>query len=147
MCWIARNWACPDVLLKFRRAPADDLRIMDTRYLLILATGCVLVCATTWFASHWWYGRKIEALNIRLQKGEKARQFSSQQTLQARKQIEALQKDLAAQHKAMAQGAQVERQRSRHLEDVLKAASVAEDDPDRKPLRPANGFADTQPMA
>lgn len=119
---------------------------MDTRHWLIFAFACSLISAATWFGCHWWYGRKIQGLIQRLHKSDKARLFSSQQTIQARKQIEALQKDLAAQHEAMAQ-AQVARQRARHLEEVLKAASAAEPTADQMALRPAHGFADTQPMA
>jgi hypothetical protein len=86
----------------------------------------------------------LHSVSHRLQKSDKARLFSIQQTLQARKQVEALQKDLAAQQEAMAQ-AQIARQRSRHLEEVMKAAAEAE--AESLALRPAHGFADTQPMA
>ncbi|HEX7438710.1 MAG TPA: hypothetical protein VF319_01320 [Caldimonas sp.] len=119
---------------------------MDTRHWLILALACSLVSAATGLGFRWWYGRKIQALNLRLQKSDKARQFSSQQTMQARRQVEALQKDLAAQQEAMAQ-AQIAKQRTRHLEEALKAAHDAAPDTDSMPLRPAHGFADTQPMA
>ena len=118
---------------------------MDTRHWLIFAFGASFIGAATWFACRWWYGRKLEAANQRLQKCDKARLFSVQQTLQARKQIEALQKDLAAQQEAMAQ-AQIVRERSRHMEEVLKAAAAAEAEAEASALRPSHGFADTQPM-
>jgi hypothetical protein len=118
--------------------------MMDLRHWLMLALAAVLGAVATWLLCHWWYGRRIASLTARLGKSDKARLFSAQQTLQARKQIEALQKDLAAQQEAMAQ-AQIARTRNRHLEEVLKAASTAEDE--NVSRRPANGFADTQPMA
>jgi hypothetical protein len=117
---------------------------MDTQNWLIVALGSLLVGGATWLGCWLWYGRKMEALNHRLQKSEKARHFSSQQTLQARKQLEALQKDLAAQNAAMAK-AQVSQQRTRHLEEALKASAIAELDADG-PARPTHGFADTQPL-
>jgi len=118
---------------------------MDTHHWLIFALGSVLVSVATWIGCWLWYGRKIEALNHRLQKSDKARHFSTQQTLQARKQMEALQKDLAAQNAVMAK-AQLSKQRNRHLEEVLKASAVAELESGDNLARPAHGFADTQPL-
>jgi len=118
---------------------------MDLRLWIIVGSGCAVTAALTWWACHGWYGRRIGSLASKLAKSEKARQFTSQQAMQARKQIEALQKDLAAQNEALEQ-AQVARQRSRHLEEVLKAASEAEST-ETLLARPANGFADTQPLA
>ena len=69
---------------------------MDTTHWLILALGSLLVGVATWIACWLWYGRKIESLNQRLHKSEKARHFSNQQTLQARKQLEALRRTLGA---------------------------------------------------
>lgn len=117
---------------------------MDTQHWFIFALGSLLVGGATWLGCWLWYGRKIEALNHRLQKSEKARHFSGQQTLQARKQLEALQKDLAAQNAAMAK-ARVAQQRTRHLEDALKASALAELD-GAGPAQPSHGFADTQPL-
>ena len=117
---------------------------METQNWFVLALGSLLVGGATWLGCWLWYGRKIEALNHRLQKSEKARQFSGQQTLQARKQLEALQKDLAAQNALMAK-AQIATQRARHLEDALKAGALAELD-GAGPAQPAHGFADTQPL-
>lgn len=117
---------------------------METSHFLVYALSAVLVSGATWVACFWWYGRKADELSLRLQKSEKARQFSAQQTLLARKQIEALQKDLAAQNRALTV-AQVARQRTRHMEEVLRAAAEAEEALDTQPA--AHGFADTQPMA
>lgn len=119
---------------------------MDTRHWLILALACSLVSTATGFGFRWWYGRKIQALHHRLQKSDKARQFSSQQTMQARRQVEALQKDLAAQQETMAK-AQIAKPRARYLEEALKAAHNAAPDSDSMALRPSPGFADTQLMS
>jgi hypothetical protein len=116
--------------------------MMDLRHGMMLALAALVATVATWALCRWWYGRRISSLLAKLGKSDKARNFSVQQALQARKQIEALRKDLAAQQEAMVK-AQIARARSRHLEDVLKAASEAED----HALRPASGFADTQPLA
>jgi hypothetical protein len=130
--------------LKFGAAPPKSKPMMDMRQWIILGSGSALAAVLTWVACHWWYGRRIGGLAAKLAKVEKARLFTVQQALQARKQIEALQKDLAAQNEAL-EKAQVARQRSRHLEEVLKAASEAEST-ETLLARPANGFADTQPL-
>ncbi len=119
---------------------------MDTRHWLIFALGGVCLCAATWLACRWWYRRKLDAAYLRLDKTDKARLFSIQQTLQARKQIEALQKDLTAQQETMAK-AQIDYKRTRHLESALRA--TAEEEARAAALsRPlGHGFAETQPMA
>jgi hypothetical protein len=114
----------------------------DLRHGMMLALAALVAAVATWALCRWWYSRRISSLLAKLGKAEKARNFSVQQTLQARKQLEALRKDLMAQQEAMAK-AQIARARSRHLEEVMKAASEAED----LVVRPASGFADTQPLA
>lgn len=146
MCSIARNWDSTEVPLKFPASRAEEQRIMDTSHWLILALVPTSIGAVTGVGCRWWYGRRIETLRERLQKVDKARIFSGQQTMQARRQVEALQKDLAAQQELLAQ-AQIEKQRARHLEEALKAAHDETDASDTLPMRPSNGFADTQPMA
>lgn len=116
---------------------------METSLFLVYALSALLVSGATWIACFLWYGRKCEDMSVRLHKSEKARQFSVQQTVLARKQIEALQKDLAAQNRALA-AAQVARQRTRHMEDVLRSAAEAQEEQNTQPG--AHGFADTQPM-
>jgi hypothetical protein len=118
---------------------------MDTSQWLIVSIACPVVAGATWLGAKWWYGRQLRVLTLRLQKIDKARQFSGQQVLQARRQVEALQKDLAAQNEVLAR-AQLATQRSRHLEDALRAASTAEPS-GAMPLAPAHGFADTLPLA
>lgn len=73
---------------------------MNVSHWLVSVLGSAVVCVLTWASCQWWYGRKLAAMICRLEKIDKARQLSSQQTLQARKQIEKLQTDLAAQHRA-----------------------------------------------
>ena len=106
---------------------------------MIRRTSCLL----TWAACHWWYGRKLAAAAHRLHKSDQGRLFSQQQTLQAKKQIEALKIDLAEQRKA--QDTEVGRRRTRELEQALFVAErVAEGSPGVMPLAPTHGFADTQ---
>ncbi len=128
---------------------------METNLLLTLFVTSAVLCAATFVACHWWYGRKLAASAERLEKSEKARQFSAQQTLQARKQIEKLQRDLAALQRARAE-AEAAHARERNLREVLAAAAPPApaprptaapgglDDPATATL--VNGFADTMPM-
>jgi hypothetical protein len=117
---------------------------MDLPYWLIPALAGLSISTVTGLACGWWYRRKLAALSHRLHKSDKARLFAAQQTLQARRQVEALQKDMAVQQQAMAE-AQVARQRTRHMEEALRAVAEAEEA--ALALRPNHGFADTQPMA
>jgi hypothetical protein len=106
---------------------------------LVLAS--VALCAATWGACHWWYGRRIADALLQFDKAEKGRQLSIQQTMQARKQIERLQKELAAQHRSTmpaAGGSSVDLQ----LQAVLRAGDTAS----TARRLPATGFADTEPM-
>jgi hypothetical protein len=117
---------------------------MQIPHWLLLTLSCAGASIGTLVLCVWWYRRKLAALAHRLHKSDKARLFSAQQTLQARRQIEALQKDVVVQKQAMEE-AQVTRQRSRHMEEALKAVAEAEDA--ALAVRPNHGFADTQPMA
>ena len=76
---------------------------MDIAYWINFGLGASLAGALSWIGCRWWYGRQLTALNLRLQKTEKARLFAAQQTNQARKQIATLQKALSKQqHDAVA---------------------------------------------
>ena len=66
----------------------------------------------TWAGCRWWYGRKLLAAAQRLHKSDQGRLFSQQQTLQAKKQIEALKKELAEHRKAL-QDTEISRKRTR----------------------------------
>ena len=124
---------------------------METNLLLTLFVTSAVLCAATFAACHWWYGRKLAAGAERLEKSEKARQFSAQQTLQARKQVEKLQRDLAALQRARAE-AEAAQARERNLRGVLAAAEPFAPAPSMarsaEPATPTlvNGFADTLPM-
>jgi hypothetical protein len=117
---------------------------MQISHWLPLSLSSSVASVATLLACRWWYQRKLGTLSQRLHKSDKARLFSAQQTLQARRQIEALQKDMEVQKQAMAE-AQGARQRSRHMEEALKAVAEAEEA--SLAPRPNHGFADTQPMA
>ena len=97
-------------------------------------------------ACRWWYGRKLEAAAHRLRKSDKNRLFAQEQTQQARRQIEALKKEVAALQVASAD-AHNSRQRMRELEEAMAIAErPAPADSGLMPLPAAHGFADTQVM-
>lgn len=109
-------------------------------WLLLICTAQALV-AFTWWGSTWWYGRKLGALQQRL---DKTREAATQHVGQARRQIAQLQKELVARPPL----SELERNTR---DEVAAAASrrAALDqslDPARPPRLPAHGFADTQPL-
>ncbi len=124
---------------------------MDMRqtltFAVLLVIGLAVASAATWVGCRWWYGRKLLAAAQRLHKSDQGRLFSQQQTAQARKQIEALTKELEAQRKVHS-GSEASRQRTRELEQALAAAErVVESHSGMTPLvAAAHGFADTQIM-
>jgi septal ring factor EnvC (AmiA/AmiB activator) len=98
----------------------------------------------TWAGCRWWYGQKLQAAAQRLHKSDQSRLFSQQQTQQAKKQIEALKKELA-EHKKALQDTEASRKRTRELEQALLVAErAAENTSGMMPLTPTHGFADTQ---
>jgi hypothetical protein len=114
-----------------------------------------LTCAAAGvLAGRWWYTRRMAELLVQLDKLERARQVAAQHAVQARRQIEQLQKDIAAQHKARAEArAEARAARKRELSEALEqrdmvfrlerpaatgGAECAESAP--------HGFADTLPM-
>lgn len=126
---------------------------MNTFQWTVVALAALSAAALGGGAVRWWCGRRMFELLARLDKLEKARQVAGQHAAQARRQIEQLQKDLAAQHKARAEARSA---RKRELDESLDAAG---DSPTRiegiategeadtgRPVLPAHGFADTQPM-
>lgn len=120
---------------------------METFDLFIAGLSAIGLCAATGGACHWWYGRRLTAMADRLDKMDKARQFSQQQTLQARKQIEKLQKDLAAPRGAAHPDSAT---RPRAPDDATRAqaamaAALAAGD--QRSQVPVHGFADTEPAA
>jgi hypothetical protein len=125
---------------------------MDTRQAstialaLALVLGLAIASAATWAACRWWYGRKLRAAAHRLYKSDQGRLFSQQQTLQARKQVELLKKELAEHRDALTKS-EADRRRTRELEQALALAErAAESNSGMIPLASPQGFADTQIM-
>ena len=105
----------------------------------------VVASAVMWAACRWWYGRQLAAAAHRLQKSEKARLFSQQQTAQARQQIGLLKAEIEA-HQQTAVELDAAKRRAAQLEEAVQSAErERESMPEaRMPLVSAHGFADTQ---
>ena len=111
-----------------------------TTWLLLVC--CVLMLAgLVWAGCTWWYRRKLNELQQRL---EKTRFAASQFAGQTRRQIGQLQRELserpplsATQRKARDEAAEAA---------ARKQALVAELDGTASTKLPTNGFADTQPL-
>ena len=77
---------------------------MDIRQAGMLAVAIPIAIAVAsvvmWAGCRWWYGRKLAAAAHRLQKSEKGRLFSQQQTVQARQQIGILKAELEVHQQA-----------------------------------------------
>ncbi len=103
----------------------------------------LVASVVTWAACRWWYGKKLAAAANRLQKSDKSRLFSQEQTQQARRQIEQLKGELASHQQSAAENQAVLRRAQ--AEEALQASErAAEPDSGRVPLVSAHGFADTQ---
>ncbi len=96
--------------------------------------GVAAVAAGTWAFCRWWFGRQLAAAAVRNDKLDKAHEFTGQQLMQARKQIESLQQELAAFKRGVAP------HRTPPQARPVRAADMPE------PTRPPSGFADTQIM-
>jgi hypothetical protein len=122
-----------------------DMRQSPFIAVALLIIGLGVASFATWAACRWWYGRKLAVAAQRLHKSDQGRLFSQQQTLQAKKQIDALKKELAEQRAALSD-TETHRKRTRELELALAAAErAAEDNSNLMPLSPqSHGFADTQ---
>jgi len=121
---------------------------MDIRQGAVIAIPVALIVgsAVTAAACRWWYGRKLRAAAERLDKLDKKRLFSQEQTLQARRQIEQLKADIAAQQRSAAD--RESSQRRAALDEVVQAAPVAPAPSSGfLPLAAPHGFADTQVLA
>lgn len=112
-----------------------------TTWLLLICMALALA-ALAWFGSSWWYGRKLNDMQQRL---EKVRHAAGQQAAAARHQITVLQKELAerpplskSQRQARDEAAEAAA-RKQALEASLDEAET--------PRAPAHGFADTQPLS
>ncbi len=99
----------------------------------------------------WRHRQRITDLFHRMHRIDRARQAAEQLALQARKQIEQLQKEITAQHRARAE-ALSQRRRAEAMAEVNLAfereASVRPSHPVHfaRPALPPDGFADTQPI-
>ena len=121
---------------------------MDIRQAGVLAiaipVALLVASVVTWAACRWWYGRKLVAAGLRLQKVEKGRLFSQQQTAQARQQIGQLKDEVESLQQSAAE-AQVAKRRAAQLEEALSAVERAPaEDVGMMPVVSAHGFADTQ---
>ena len=123
---------------------------MDLRHdvALTVATSIAVGVASivTWMVCHWWYGRKLAASAQQLHKSDKARQFSQEQTLQARRQVEQLKTELEAQQRhATTQSTAAARQRTVQIAEEREAAErLTAHESGFVPIVAAYGFADTQ---
>jgi hypothetical protein len=121
---------------------------MDIRQagMLAVAIPIAIAVASTvmWAGCRWWYGRQLAAAANRLQKSEKARQFSQQQTAQARQQIGLLKAELEANQHAAAE-LEAAKRRAAKLEEAIYAARAPEPEACMPVVSAqAHGFADTQ---
>jgi uncharacterized coiled-coil protein SlyX len=140
----------PTATLKFADAVADVAPM--NAYTALLA-GLLATPLATFGACHWWYQRKLTEREAQSQKIEKARQFTSEQVRQARKQIEKLQQEMAALQAKLA-AAQAQTPRPRPAADLPHAPSaldltvaLAAGDAQHAKRMPVDGFADTEPMS
>ncbi len=117
----------------------------DVALTMATSISVVVTCILTWTACHWWYGRKLLAAAQRLQKSDKGRQFSQEQTLQARRQVEQLKAELESHQRSAGESQAAARLRAARREEERRAAErVPEPDASFMPIVAAHGFADTQ---
>ena len=122
--------------------------MMDLNVYVLPALCGLALSAVTFGVCQFRHGRRVHELMSRIEKIERARHAAGQQAQQARRQIEQLQKDLAAQHKARADAVSAHK-RVQHLEPAQRepqrelADLLLDGD---EPARPAHGFADTMPL-
>ena len=112
---------------------------MDAENILVGLLGLVIGAAATYGGAYWWFGRKLTAAAMRMSKHERARLFAEQQSDQARRQVEHLQKELAELRVHVSRGKQRTHvvEGKQELEDMLLNSGPA------KPVTPADPFADT----
>ncbi len=116
--------------------------MLDAQQSLVMGAAFVIGAGAAWAAAPWWFGRQLRAAAARQDKVDKAREFAAQQASQARKQIEALQRELGElRHASRPQGPRVDVQAA--PPEVLLPVLGAEP----KPGQPSDGFADTQVLA
>jgi hypothetical protein len=113
---------------------------------LLFIVGAVAVAVVTPAITRRWYRRQLLALVARLDKSERARQYALQQGMQARKQVEKLQRELSESRRPVV--ASPRAPAARQTPPVAAAAAKKAEEPAARPApaRPPNGFADTMPM-
>ena len=110
-----------------------------------------VVAAAIYGACTWWYRRRLAEMLSRMEKIDRARLTAQQYVQQSRRQIEQLQKDLAAQHRARAEALSL-RKRGQQMAEINRAferevaVRPTHREPMGRPALPADGFADTQPI-
>jgi hypothetical protein len=114
-------------------------------YTLPALFGLVLAGATLG-ACHWRYGRRLRSVIERMQRLDAARQAAGERALQARRQVELLQRELAEHHKARAQAATRRRAPADPAPSNKVGVARVDIPVESLPSLPANGFAETQPM-
>jgi hypothetical protein len=135
--------------LKFSEVEPKS-HLMDIRQagVLVVAIPVALLVASvaTWALCRWWFGRKLLVAASRLQKSEKGRLFSQQQTAQARQQIGLLKAEIESHQQTAAEN-QAARRRAVQAEEALHASERAAEVSQGAvmlPLVASHGFADTQ---
>lgn len=127
--------------------------IMETIHWIAAAMAALIVGVASAGACVFFFKRRIDELTRRMNKIDKARQTALQHGLQARTQIDMLQKELAEQQRQRSQQTRTTQQQVRReeLDLVLEAAdrsaalAAATSFTTRGPL-PKSGFADTMPV-
>ena len=143
-CWIARFFGLSPRCSSWRelvRSRRPWTFSKPSRIVVAL----VAASAATWAACRWFYGKKLVAAALRLKKSDQSRLFSQQQTAQAKKQIEALKKELEEQRKQSWSRPRPAASARRELELALLAAEkVAEDNSGMMPLAPTDTASPTR---
>jgi F0F1-type ATP synthase membrane subunit b/b' len=113
--------------------------IMDSLSIASAAAGLALVMLT-WLVARWWYRRQVVQWTGRFRKCEGKLDAAEQQSSQARRQIEKLQRELSEARRAAAvASSQLGSQRTRA---VVPAATP----PAPSKVTHGSGFADTMPL-
>jgi uncharacterized protein YdgA (DUF945 family) len=117
---------------------------MDTQQLLMAVAGLVVGAAAAWGGAVWWFGRQLKTAHAKQDKVDKAREFAAQQASQARRQIEALQKELGELRLQVQQLGQTPRRAAPQAPAPVEMPILGVDPTPPRPA--ADGFAETQVM-
>lgn len=117
---------------------------MDAQTWLMAAAGAVIGAGAAWGGAVWWFGRQLKAGQAKQDKVDKAREFAAQQASQARRQIEALQKELGELRQQVQQLGQTPRRAAPQAPAPVEMPILGVDPVPPRPA--ADGFAETQVM-